>query len=354
MNLVFPGCLAYDKASEDTYVQTVSGNYGILGMAVPTAFADFSYQEKSTVTGGAIAGMLKVAGAFSKAAREPIETTVAVRGDRMAHRGNMHASIIDLAAETITQIDLQKKTYSVMTFEQMKAMLEQMQQKMKQNPNAGQISFKVSGNKTDNHKTIGGMDATEMILKMEMQGTDQQSGQQGGMAITTDLWIAPAADGYREVREFQRRMAEKINWNPGGNTFMTNPQVSEGMAEVYKEMSKLDGMPVFETVSMGVSGQPADGSVAAASSQPAPQTQDQQQPPSTLSGALGGALSGRLGLGRKKQQTQDQSGSAGSSSGSLLDMTVEMSGFSSSPVDPSLFEVPAGFKKIEPDSRRMQ
>jgi hypothetical protein len=33
-------------------------------------------------------------------------------------------------------------------------------------------------------------------------------------------------------------------------------------------------------------------------------------------------------------------------------MTVEMSGFSSSPIDPSLFEVPAGFKKVEPDSRR--
>lgn len=331
---------------------------GIAGLAVPLALADFSYQEKSTITGGAIAGMMKVAGVFSKAAREPIEATVAVKGDRMAHRGNMHSSIIDLGAETITQIDMQKKTYSVMTFEQMKAMLEQMQQKMKQNPNANQMQFKVSANKTGNHKSIGGMDATELILKMEMQGTDQQSGQQGGMAITTDLWIAPAASGYGEIRDFHRRMAEKLNWTPGGNMFMANPQVSEGMAEVYKEMSKLDGMPIFETVSMGVAGQPANGSGAGASNPPAAQQpQDQQQQPSSLSGALGGALGSRLGLGRKKQTTssQDQGGSgAGSSSGSLLDMTVEMSGFSSAPADPSWFEVPAGFKKVEPDSRRMQ
>jgi hypothetical protein len=269
---------------------------GALGLAVSPMLADFSYQEKSTVTGGAVAGIMKVAGVFSKAAREPIETTVAVKGDRMANRSDRHASIIDLGAQTITQIDLKKKTYSVMTFEQMKAMLEQMQQRMKQNPNAGQMSFKVSANKTSNRKTIDGMAATELILKMEMQGTDQQTGEQGGMAITTDLWVAPAASGYAEVRGFHRRLAEKLNWAPGGNMFMSNPQVSEGMAEVAKEMSKLDGMPVFETLSMGTD----------------------------------------------------------ASAGSLLEMTVEMSGFSSSPVDPTLFEVPAGFKKVEPDTRRRQ
>jgi len=37
-----------------------------------------------------------------------------------------------------------------------------------------------------------------------------------------------------------------------------------------------------------------------------------------------------------------------------MDMTVEMSGSTSAPADPSWFEVPAGFKKVEPDSRRMQ
>jgi len=270
----------------------------LLGIAVSPMLADFGYQEKSTVTGGVAAGMLKVAGVFSKAAREPIEAAVAVKGNRMAHRSNRHGSIIDLDAQTITQIDLQRKTYSVMTFDQMKAMLERMRQKMKQNPNGNQVSFQVSANKTGNRKTIGGMGAAEIILKMEMQGTDQQSGQQGGMRITTDLWVAPAAAGYAEIRHFHRRMAEELGWTHGGNMFMANPQVSEGMAEVYKEMSKLDGMPVFETVTMSA-----------------------------------GSASG---------------------SGSLLEMTVEMSGFSSNPVDASLFEVPADFKKVEPDSRRMR
>ena len=37
--------------------------------------------------------------------------------------------------------------------------------------------------------------------------------------------------------------------------------------------------------------------------------------------------------------------------GALMEMIVEVSGFSSAPVDASKFEVPAGFKKVEPDAR---
>src|SRR5439155_25518429 len=82
--------------------------------------ADFSYQESSKITGGAMAGMMSVVGVFSKTLREPIQNTVSIKGDRMARRGAMRAEIIDLDAETITSIDLQKKTYTVMTFAQMK------------------------------------------------------------------------------------------------------------------------------------------------------------------------------------------------------------------------------------------
>jgi hypothetical protein len=76
---------------------------GVTAFAVSPMLADFSYQEKSTITGGMMASMMKVAGVFSKAAREPIEATVAVKGNRMAHRSDRHSSIIDLDAETITQ-----------------------------------------------------------------------------------------------------------------------------------------------------------------------------------------------------------------------------------------------------------
>ena len=51
------------------------------------AFGDFSYEQTAKLTGGMLAGMMKFAGVFSKQAREPMVTTVAVKGDRMLHAG---------------------------------------------------------------------------------------------------------------------------------------------------------------------------------------------------------------------------------------------------------------------------
>src|SRR6476660_6685531 len=105
----------------------------LMALAV-SARADFSYQETSKITGGMMAGMMKFAGAFSKQAREPIVTTVAVKGDRMMHGSQHNASVIDLGKETITSINFDKKQYSVMTFEQMKQMIEEASQRMKASP----------------------------------------------------------------------------------------------------------------------------------------------------------------------------------------------------------------------------
>jgi hypothetical protein len=344
---------------------------GIMALAGSSLLADFTYQETSTITGGMMMSMMRIAGAFSKQAREPIQSTIAVKGDKMVHRSSTSASVIDLASQTITHIDFQKKTYSVMTFEEMKQMMEQMAQKSqkREKSDKGEMKFKVSAKATGKSKQVAGLEAKEMIMKMEMEmeATDKDTGQsqKGGMTVTMDMWIAPGVPGYREVRDFHKRMAERINWNPGGNMFAANPQVSGGMAEVYKEVGKLDGMPVQQLISMGMAGQPgaADGGAAPAQQQQS-QPQAQQQPAErpSVGGALGGALGGRFGLGKKKPAdqpapTDNQPASGGQASGSgapgsLMEMTTELSSFSSNPVDPSLFEVPAGFKKVESDMKK--
>ncbi len=330
---------------------------GIGTIAASTLLADFSYQETTRITGGSLVAMLKMAGVFSKQARqagEPIQSTVSIKGDRMVHRGPQHATIIDLGSETITSVDFQKKTYTVMTFADLKQMMEQMSQKMQQqqakNGDRTDVNFKVSAKSTGASKQINGFDANEMVLTLKLEGTDQKSGQSGSMVVVADTWMAPSVPGYNEVREFHRRMAEKINWTPGGNMFMSRPDVMQGMAQVYKESSKLDGMPVLQTMTMGAEGTvPADGSAP----QPAAQQQPAQDKPSVGS-ALGGALGGRFGLGRKKPQQDSSTPAQGGSqsSGTLLETTTQMSSFSSNAVDASQFEVPAGFKKVESEMRR--
>jgi carbon monoxide dehydrogenase subunit G len=315
------------------------------------AFGDFSYDQTSKITGGMMAGAMKFAGAFSKQAREPMVTTVAVKGNRMVHVSQHRASVIDLDAETITEINFDKKQYSVMTFAQMKQMMDEMSQKMKSSPDAqkADVHYKVSAKDTGEKKTIAGYDTHEMILTMEMEGTDQQTGNKGGMVMTTDMWIAPKASGYNEIADFHKRMFKKLDWTPSSMGMMARPDMAKGMAELAKESSKLNGMPVLQVVKMGAhaEGQPQSGQQAA------PQQQEQQADKPSIGGLLGGKLGG---FGRKKKSQDDSTDGgatpqgSGDASGSLMEMTMEMGGFSSAPVDSAKFEIPAGFKQVEPEA----
>lgn len=339
--------------------------------AAPYLYADFSYDQSTKITGGALVAMMKFAGAFSKDARkamDPIKSTTSVKGNRMVHRSADSASIIDLDKATITEINYTKKTYSVATFAQIKQAMDQMSQKMQeQKGNNGQqvdMHFDVKVNDTGQTKVINGNNAHEMIMNITMQGADPKSGAKGGVDMTTDMWIAPQVAGYQEVRDFYRRMSEKLEWTPGANPILASrPDLARAMAQLYKEGAKLDGMPLYETIKMGgkMEGNP---DTSASQSQPQP-SRDSAPPPTSVSGALGAALGGRLGLGgfghKKKQAAADSdtssntpppsnNASPNSASGSLIEMTTEVLNFSSGAADPSLFEVPAGFSRVQEDA----
>jgi hypothetical protein len=338
------------------YISTV----GLL--ACSAAYADFTYEETSKITGGALVTMLKFAGAFSKDARkanEPINSTIAIKGNRMARKSQMIASIIDLDAETITTINFERKTYSTMTFAQMKQAMEdankQMNKSKADNSDAANVKFDVKIKDTGQTRNINGLSTHEMIMTMTMQGTDQKSGAKGGMDISTDSWLAPSIPGYQEVREFYRRMAERLNWVPSAGGMFNRPDVSQGMAEIYKEGSKMDGVPVLQIVKMGaeVEGDNTRQQTSSSQSQSQPQSTS-NTPPTSVGDAIGSALGGRFGLGRKKKQDQSSNSSSNqqasnSSPGSLLEMTIELTNYSSAPADLSLFAVPGGFKQVEPE-----
>jgi hypothetical protein len=319
-------------------------------LAAGSLRADFSYRETTKVTGGMMAGALKMAGVFSKAAREPMDSTVAVKGNRMAHRSASHLSVIDLDRRTITEADLQKKTYSVLTFDEMKQALENLSNKMKEKQN-GEMNLKVSADATGKSKEIGGFKAGELVMKITMEATDQKNGQKGSMVVISDVWMSEDVPGYAEVAEFSRKMAAELNWTPGSSPFLSQPQIAKGMSEAAKEMSKLKGAPVFQTIVMGPEG-------IAPPSSDGPQPAAQQEKPKPSAGRLlGGALGGRLGgLGRKKEEPADEpppQAASSSNQGALIEMQTEYSAFSTT-ADASLFEIPAGFKQVESEMKKMK
>jgi hypothetical protein len=323
---------------------------GALAVCPALVRGDFSYHEETRITGGAMAGMMRFAGKFNKRANEPVETDIFVKGNKMARISRYNGEIIDLDAKTITQIDFQKKTYSVMTFEQMRQMMDQMAQSMKkqkQNPQEQnvQMKFKVDSKETGQRKTIAGMDAKEVLVTVEMDAQDQQGGQQAAMNLMSHVWLTAPASGYEQVRDFEKRMAEE-----GG---FISPQQAEqmrqnmqGMVQLNSKMASLDGMPVETVVDM-MMGSP-NGSAAQQQQQQA-QRQQQEQSSNGEGGLAGMAARGILGgFGRKKKNADSEQEQAPQAPpGTLMQITTDYSGFSDGSVDASKLQVPAGFQQVE-------
>ena len=374
----------------------------VLGLciALPSAsFADFRYDETTKITGGSLVSMAKFAGTFSKQAHsitDPTNSTILVKGNRMAHINPESTEVIDLDQETVTRMDHTKKQYTVVTFQEMKAAMEEAMRKAQAQPQQAptpqptsttpppQLKFKVTVTNTGATKPVAGLSASESILKMSAEAKDQQSGQTGGMAITNDMWMVPEIPGYGEVRDFNSRMAAKMGTVFSGampssvspQMLSTQPNMGSGMADMAKEMSKLKGVPVSQVMRMGTtldgsplpaaseaplpaSNGPSAGDVAnqaatnAANSAANTTTSNAENQVGSHMGSYSGVASslGNLGFGgfHKKKPAAPPAQtptSAPPNSAVLMESTVEMTNFSSASVDPTLFNVPAGYAKV--------
>ncbi len=381
-----------------------------LCVALPaSSFADFRYDESTRITGGAAVSMAKFAGAFSKQARQitdPINSTILVKGNRMAHVNKDSTEIIDLDKETVTNLDHAKKQYSIITFQEMKAAQEEAIQKAQQqasqppppttapttnNPPPPQLKFKVNVTNTGASKDVAGLAASETILKMSVEAKDvepkdksQTTGQTGSLAMTNDMWMAPEIPGYGEIRDFYVRMASRMGTVFSGvlpallaPQLAAQPDMFSGMGDMVKEMSKLKGVPVSQTMRVGTT---ADGSpLPAASEAPLPESNTPtagsiankaavgaatsasdtaaataENKAASRMGNFGGIATGLGGFGgfhKKKQKTEEPTPAsatppAAPQSAVLIESTTEMTGFSSGAIDTMLFNVPAGYSKV--------
>ena len=96
-----------------------------------TGRADVKTEEKTKVEfTGMLGGFMKVFG--GKSAKEGIINKVAVKGNRKMTTNEDTAELVDLSEEKVYQIDLKKKTYTVVTFAQMRQQMEDALAKAKQ------------------------------------------------------------------------------------------------------------------------------------------------------------------------------------------------------------------------------
>jgi hypothetical protein len=332
------------------------------------ALADFTYQETTQITGGSMIGLMKMAGTFSKQARQatdPIVSTVMVSGNRMVHANKDNTEIIDLDAGTITTIDHLKKQYTTMTFEQMRQQIDAamakakaQQQKTPDQPASKDaqnvdMKFTVKVRSTGATKDVSGLSASESILTMTMDATDKTSGQTGSLAITNDMYLVPEVPGYEEVREFYKRYAAKMGTvmsgaiSPQVMGMMQQPGAGKGMADMVSEMSKLKGIPVLQIMRMGTT---ADGTPLPAASEAALPT---GPPPPTAGDMAKSAVMSSLPFGGfgKKKKAEDPPPAANTAATSaaavLIESNTQMTSFSKTSIASTNFAPPTGYKQVD-------
>jgi hypothetical protein len=372
---------------------------GVILLGNRFMFADASYQETTQVTGGSMVDSLKSVSFLSKSLGNmfaPMTTITMVHGNQKAVVSKDSTEITDLDRETITHIDTIHKTYTVMTFAQMRQAIANMPKQMEQaqaqvkeaqaqqaqQPTTDlKTSFDVSAKNTGVTKEINGLTAQEQVVTMQMHITDPNAPSTEAVnsmtyVITTDAWIAPDPPEVKEIQDFDMRMGQKLmagmdlsawkaqmSQNAGmAQLFGGKPGSAEAMAQMSKELAKLKGTRVMEVTRMGGSGtgpgvaQDSTQNTAQAAPAPAPANS------SGAAGIFGSALgSSALGAFHKKKAatpppadapattttTSTANGTQTTTSAVLMETTTQKSNFSQASVPSTAFVVPAGFKKVE-------
>ena len=148
------------------------------------SLADLVYKSKASTSG--IMGMGKM----------EMETTTMLKGDKqrqdtktkfvgamaqyMPGGGEQNqATITRMDKELIWNINLTDKTYTEMTFDQVKRMMEKMKSQVRKKPEEEtEAEFQFDAKKTGQKKKIGGYECEEHIVKMIAEGRDPQASLQ--------------------------------------------------------------------------------------------------------------------------------------------------------------------------------
>jgi hypothetical protein len=190
------------------------------------------------------------------------------------------------------------------------------------------------------------------------------------MNMDMDMWMAGDVPGYDEVRRYMQKYAEAIGMTPEmmrvSRMAVGQPGMGEGMAKLMKEASKLVGVPVVTVTRMTGMGMGGPGEAQMPTSKEVGDAAASSAATSALGRVPGlGGLGGRLGgFGRKKKAEEPKeepkaetpppaAANAKPQQSVFMEMTSESSAFSTSAVDASRFAVPAGFKEVEHDMKKL-
>lgn len=270
-------------------------------VAALTANADFSYSMTSKAT-GAGSPAPQSSKYYYKVTKSRVDT------------GNM-SIITDFDAQTITNINNNNKTYTVMRFSE----LEQMAHDL-----AGS-EVTVDVKETGQRKKIGEYAAKQTIMTMDV---DPPQGAPPGapkVQVEMEFWTSEYAPGATEMLNFNERNMSKYPFT----SLAQNPGLQKAMLELQRHMSKLRGTTLLQIMRM----RPAMG--------PAPKVEMTEE----LKNALKELEQLRAHNPALAEQLSKNMPGAPRKPGAIYEMTMEAGDFSNKPIPDSTFAIPEGYTK---------
>jgi hypothetical protein len=259
-------------------------------------------------------GMLgRMVGMFGgKAAKEGIDSSTAVKGDRKATVTDTTERIVDLSEEKVYDIDLHKKTYSVTTFDELRRRMQEAREKAQkdmanaqqgdkqpQEKPASEVEVDFDVKDTGQKKQIAGYDTHESVMTITVREKGKTLEEGGGLVMTSNVWLGPQIPQMKEVLDFEMRYwkqlqgpeAAAMSADQMAAVMAMYPMVKDAMERMQKEGVKLEGTPLETTTTFeGVKSKEQ-------------LTQEQSNSGSSSGGGLGGMLARKM---MKKEEPKER------------------------------------------------
>jgi hypothetical protein len=243
----------------------------LVAATVGTVEAEVKTREKSQVK---FEGMLgRMMGMFGgKTMRDGIVSTSAVKGDRKVTMSDTSGRIVDLAEEKIYELDLKDKTYTVITFAELRQQLKDAQEKArreaekssaegagkeKEKEPAGQekaseVEVDFDLKETGQTRTLAGYDARQVVMTITVREKGKALEENGGLVVRSDLWLGPEIPAMKELADFELRYWKAIAPETAGVSaeqlaavMAMYPMVKQGIDRLNREKVNLKGAPLL-------------------------------------------------------------------------------------------------------------
>jgi len=308
--------------------------------------AEVKTREKTQVKfEGMLGRMVNMFG--GKGAREGIISSTAVKTQRRATFGENTGQIVDLSEEKIYDLDMKKKEYRVMTFEQVRQQMrearekaekeaaeaqkeakEQKPEKTEQAEPAKQLDVDFDVKETGQKKQLIGYDTREVVMTITVREKGKTLDESGGLVMTSDMWLAPQIPAMKEAGEFELRYWKQLQGGDAAGVSAEQmaaaiamyPMLKPALDRMKQESGKLSGTPLMTVMTFE-----------------AVQSTEAMKNASSQGSSSGGGLGGMLARKMIKKEDPKQRATIFTSQHEVLEVATS--------VAPADLEIPAGFKE---------